>query len=434
MNNDFLRDISYQSILDLATDKGINASGKDEIYGCIFGRDSAITILKILRVCSQKNLPASIDTKKLKEMCRRALITLTTLQGKEFNLESGEEPGKFIHEYRTDKFEHLLKLTPAWYVYPDNTLRNYDSIDATALALIAIYRYWELTQDYIFMQEVLPAVQKALTWMITLGDKDHDHLIEYELDSKRTFGGLPVQSWTDSPESLIKENGEMPLYPIAPVEVQGYTWLTYKLWADFYGKELPRKNSTLADSLLQQAECLKQTFNETFIVRDNGLYFPVQALDGYKNQIKTVTGNPLLLLWASYKKDNKIESILEDKYVHDLVKRSFMPDMFEFDAGIRTMSTLSKTYMAGKDSYHNGSFWPKLNGMGHEGLANWGFMEEALKLKLASIKPLEYFKSPIELYIKTNTGDFIEFQNQFGQTSCRTQAWSAAVTLDLTTT
>lgn len=42
------RDYIYQSLLELATNDGINASGKDEIYGCIFGRDSALTILKIM--------------------------------------------------------------------------------------------------------------------------------------------------------------------------------------------------------------------------------------------------------------------------------------------------------------------------------------------------------------------------------------------------
>ena len=41
-----LRNLSYNSLLELATDEGINASGKQDVYSCIFGRDSAITILK----------------------------------------------------------------------------------------------------------------------------------------------------------------------------------------------------------------------------------------------------------------------------------------------------------------------------------------------------------------------------------------------------
>ncbi len=59
-------------------------------------------------------------------ICRRSLLKLASLQGKEVNIESGEEPGKFIHEYRKDKYDHLLKLVKPWYLYEDKTLRNYD--------------------------------------------------------------------------------------------------------------------------------------------------------------------------------------------------------------------------------------------------------------------------------------------------------------------
>src|SRR5581483_9677344 len=112
-------------------------------------------------------------------------------------------------------------------------------------------------------------------------------------------------------------------------------------------------------------------FNQMFITKDNGYYFGIQALDGYKQQIKTITGNPLLALWASYKKVNKVESIIDEKYVGDFVKRAFMDDMFDSSGGVRTMSTKSKTYISGQDNYHNGSFWPILNGLAHEGLEIW---------------------------------------------------------------
>jgi len=72
-------------LLSLATEDGINASGKDEIYGCIFGRDSAKTILKILRVYSKS------PQEELLKVSKRALLTLCSLQGKEINIESGEE-------------------------------------------------------------------------------------------------------------------------------------------------------------------------------------------------------------------------------------------------------------------------------------------------------------------------------------------------------
>lgn len=435
MNTEMLRNRIYQTILNLATEEGINASGKGDVYGCIFGRDSAISILKILKAISNANAATEINSEELLAISRRALLTLVELQGKETKIESGEEPGKFIHEYRKDNYERLMTLNAKpWYVYPDGILRNYDSIDATSLALIAIHRYWQMTQDNEFLLKVLPGVEAGLNWIITYGDKDKDFLLEYELPEDRNYGGLVVQSWTDSKESMMDKEGRFPKYPIAPVEVQGYTWLALKLWVDFYADTTNSFAHTehFAKKLSQQADSMKDQFNKVFLFKDNGLTVPAQALDGYKNQIKTVTGNPMLLLWAAYKKNGKTESILADEYIPDLVKRSFMDDMFESDAGIRTMSTKSPTYIQDNKSYHNGSFWPKLNGMAHEGLANFGYLNEAEKLKEATLIPILHFGSPIELYMKHEIEKYVLF-NDNGQESCREQAWSAAVALDLLT-
>jgi glycogen debranching enzyme len=423
MSNISLRQQIIKCILELSTEEGINASGKDEVYGCIFGRDSAITILKILRVHSKK------PELELLEICRRALLTLVKLQGREINIESGEAPGKFIHEFRKDKYNHLLGLKNPWYVYPDGILRNYDSIDATPLTLIALYKYYQITGDSEFLLSVLPAVEAGLDWLFTYGDIDKDYLLEYDFPLIRKFGGLRVQSWTDSHESLRNKGGQMPKYPIAPVEVQGYAWLALKLWADFYRDVSPE----FSKKLTERAKRIKWQFNRKFIYKDGDKYFTAQALDGNKNQITTVTGNTLLCFWATYQNGDSHESIFEDRYAQDLIDRSFEKDLFDREAGIRTMSTQAATFNPNQDSYHNGSFWPVLNGMIHEGLELWGFTEQAEQLKLATINAIEYFNSPIELFIKMDDGQFVEYKNSSGQVSCKTQAWSAAVALDLLT-
>lgn len=432
MDLNLLRNNIYNSILELATEDGINASGKDDVYGCIFGRDSAITILKILKATQNQVAASEFDVNSLHEICKRALLNLVSLQGARTNIESGEEPGKFIHEYRKDNYERLMTLDiKPWYIYPDKVLRNYDSLDSTPLALIAIYKYWKITKDNEFLLSVFPGVEKGLNWIITYGDRDKDQLVEYELPKERNCGGLVVQSWTDSRESMLNDKGEFPLYPIAPVEVQGYTWLALKLWADFYTDPSINiaKTESFAAKLNNQASQMKEQFNKMFLFEDEGYIFPAQALDGYKNQIRTVTGNPLLLLWSSYNN----ESILENKYIADLVSRSFMDDMFVPDAGIRTMSAKAKTYDSTFNSYHNGSFWPKLNGMSHEGLMNFGFEEKASELKNATIAPILHFQSPIELYVKDDLEKYLLYKNPQGQESCRQQAWSAAAAFDLLT-
>lgn len=425
MDIDNLRKLSYQCLLNLATEEGIYASDKNEAYSCIFGRDSAITVLKIFRIHSKN------PSLELLEICRRTLLTLVNLQGKEFNIESGEEPGKFIHEFRDtpEKMQRLLTLEKPWYVYPDNTIKNYDSIDSTPLSLIAIYKYWQITGDNEFLVSVLPAVEAGLNWIITFGDMDKDLFIEYDSPSARKFGGLMVQSWTDSDESIKDEKGRLPRYPIAPVEAQSYAWLAMKLWSAFYQYQ----NSAFSRRLSSQARKLKVRFNKKFIFREGNHLFAAQALDGMKDQVRTITANPLLCLWATYENKGKKESIIDENYIEELVSRSFKEDMFNRKAGMRTMSTKSATFNPRQDSYHNGSFWPILNGLIHEGLEYWGFNKEAEMLREASLLPIEYFGTPIELYISSDNGDYLEYRSSSGQVSCRKQAWSAAATLDFLT-
>jgi len=423
----FDRELILKHILDLSTEHGINASGKEEVYGCVFGRDGAKSVLKLLRVYEKTK-----ETHLL-ELSRRTLDTLISLQGTKFNIQSGEEPGKFIHEFRENNYQFIINMYGPRYIYADGSMKNYDSLDSTPLALIAIYKYWELTQDKEFLLKALPSVEQGLNWIITYGDRDKDLLLEYDFPKERTTSGSRVQSWTDSEESIKRADGTMPFYPIAPVEVQGYAWLAFKLWADFYNDQTTytteRTTGTFGQKLEAQAKSLKAQFNKSFLVKDKNLIFAVQALDGYKRQIPTITANPLLLLWATYRKNDTVETILETKYVQEFVERGFQDDLFDKDAGIRTMSTFSPTFNPNQDSYHNGSFWPMLNGFIYEGLQNWGYAEKADRLRIASMKPITYFSTPIELYIKTADG-YAEYKNSLGHVGCRNQAWSAVSVLD----
>ncbi|HUD44647.1 MAG TPA: amylo-alpha-1,6-glucosidase [Patescibacteria group bacterium] len=424
MNYEDLRTKFYNYLIELSHAEGINASGKNEVYGCIFGRDSFITILKILHAIERQ------PDEQLLAICKRSLLKHVELQGKESNIESGEQPGKFIHEYRVANYERLtVNLPVPWYVYPDNKLRNYDSIDATPLALIAIYKYWQVSGDNEFVLSVLPSVESGLNWLITYGDMDKDILLEYELPKARSHGGLSVQSWTDSYESLTNIFGKLPPYPIAPVEVQGIAWLALTIWADFYmNNSMGINNVIFGQKLHFQAQKLKERFNDLYLLKNKGLWFAAQALNGRKEKISTITANPLICLWAAFSHDGKKECIIDEKYLGQLVERAFLPDMFVPNAGIRTMSEESPTFSASESSYHNGSFWPMLNGLIIEGLQNFGFEEKATKLHQAMLEPLLYFQMPIELYIEQN-GNYLPFKNN-DQTSCSIQAWSAAAAFD----
>lgn len=418
----------------LESEDGIYASSKEEVYGCIFGRDSAITILKILRVVESKNSLTPTQKEHLLALCHKTLVTLIQTQGKKIMVESGEEPGKFVHEFRKKDYEELINRFKDWYIYPDGTFKNYNSLDSTPLVLLALFRFWQVTQNMEFVQTVLPAVQDGLRWIMDFGDRDNDYLLEYVFQKDKRYNGLKVQSWMDSLESVADIHGVLPPYPIAPVEVQGYAWLALKVWISFFSanKNFITGKSHFVEELLFFAQQMKKRFHETFMIKDQNLWYVAQVLDGEKRQIKTITANPLLLLWASFGDGNNKECILERKYIADVVKRGFASDMFEPDAGIRTMSTLSPTFRGGQDSYHNGSFWPFLNGLIWEGLETWGYFDEAEKLKIATLSSIEFFKTPIELYIKSGNGALLEYKNNVGQVSCRNQAWTAASILAMT--
>ena len=127
INPKFLFEKASQTISELETPLGINASGRDEKYAAFFGRDSMITCLKLLRVYKVK--PDNLYLK----IAKKTIKTAVSLQGEEVNIRSGEKPGKIIHEYRESGYYHLISKPNPWYIYPDKTLRNYDTTDSTLL-------------------------------------------------------------------------------------------------------------------------------------------------------------------------------------------------------------------------------------------------------------------------------------------------------------
>lgn len=407
--------IGLNTIKELETEEGILASGRDEIYGCIFGRDSLITSLKLLRAYSIYGDPYFLS------LVKKVLSTLVSLQGTGVVIESGEEPGKTIHEYRPSNHEHLTKHSVSpWYVYDDSTMRNYDSVDATPLFLIAVHRYMEAVGSPEAITEFLPAVYSALDWIFVYGDSDHDGFIDYRFHPERSSGGLKTQSWMDSSESVFFEDGaEDPAYPIAPVEVQAYTYAALKLWAEYFMDSYSARARLIDD----KAESLKREFNTRFIAQDVLGLFVAFALDGNGRQLATPRSSMAHCLWAGVSgSDGKRTGILADEYVKPLVERLMKNDLFVSQAGIRTLSSESKHFQA--NSYHNGSIWPHDTSMIAEGLDDFGFNKEAIKVRKAMQKAIGYFRTPIELFVYDKT--YGEYLSPTGQTACRKQAWSAA--------
>lgn len=413
-----LWDAGLISLRELEAERGILASGRDEVYGCIFGRDSLITSLTLLDVYDRTE-----DTYFL-HLVRKVLLNLAQLQGREINIESGEEPGKMIHEYRPDRHEHLTQHEESpWYLYPDSVMRNYDTVDATPLFLMAVHRYYRATGDRAFIDELMPNVHAALRWIEEYGDSNGDGFIDYRFHPERTYGGLVTQSWMDSAESVFfEERDEKPLYPIAPVEVQAYTYHALRAWADFFAGD----DGALSEKLSTRADDLKKKFNAAFVVEEKrGRISLAFALDGEGRQLVSPRSSMGHCLWAVWQPEQGAmpDSIIEREIVPDIARRLIAPDLYVPRAGIRTLSVRSRAYDA--DSYHNGSIWPHDTAIVADGLEKVGFREEAKRVRASLLGAYRHFNTPLELFVYRQ-GEYREYRGPSGQGACRNQAWSVA--------
>ena len=122
----------------------------------------------------------------------------------------------------------------------------------------------------------------------------------------------------------------------------------------------------MATSLLQQAQLLKERFEQAFWCEELSLY--VLALDGEKQQCRVRTSNAghcLLSGIATHEHAQRVESSLLGKE-------------FFSGWGIRTVAASEERF--NPMSYHNGSIWPHDNALIAMGLARYEFKQSALKI------------------------------------------------------
>lgn len=413
-------DLGLASIKELETDIGILASGRQEIYGCVFGRDSLITSLKLLRAFERTGSPYFLS------LVKKILANLGTLQGKEFVLESGEEPGKMIHEFRPERHEHLTQaaLNP-WYLYPDNVMRNYDSVDSTPLYLMALHAYLRKSGDGEFIALEEPRIRAALDWLLTYADTNGDGFIDYQFDARRVHGGLRSQSWMDSTESVFFEkNDETPAYPLAPVEAQGYAYAALRAWAGYYNQS----DASFAAMLGKRADVLKERFNQVFVLKSHGAVSLAFALDGNGKPLTSARSSMGHCLFAAHTgPEGTADCIIGGQYIPAIVARLLAPDLYVRSAGIRTLSSRSTHF--NPHSYHNGSIWPHDTTIVMQGFEQFGYLAEAKMVRASILKAYAHFETPIELFVYVNR-KLGEYLGPHGG-ACRVQAWSAAALLTM---
>lgn len=390
-NNEFYR-MYWQAIddmralriydMDISEDVWVPAAGVPW-FVTLFGRDS-------LTVSYQSMLISS-------GFALGALKRLAEYQATERDDWRDAQPGKILHEIRFGELAHFhyIPFTP-----------YYGTADATILYLIILSETYRWTGNVALLKTYREVAERCLAWIDNYGDLDGDGFQEY-----RTFShaGYENQGWKDASDAVVYADGSQVKQPKALCEMQGYVYDAKMRMAEIYRALGERQR---AQEMLQQAETLKQRFNEAFWMENEGCY--AFGLDAEKRQITSITSNAGQCLWSG---------IADPEKAVRTARRLLREDMWS-GWGIRTLSANNPAY--NPLSYQRGSVWPQDNGIIVEGLKRYGLANEANKVIHGIFDAIKHFSAyrPPEVFAGTKRrGDF-DFPVLYPQGANIPQAWA----------
>ncbi|HEX6076769.1 MAG TPA: glycogen debranching N-terminal domain-containing protein [Micromonosporaceae bacterium] len=382
-----LDELVRQSVADLdALLLGDPATPEDRYFAAgapwyltLFGRDSLWT--------ARMSLPMGA------ELAADTLRTLARRQGTRSDPETGEAPGKIPHELRSSDAAVWL---PEIY---------YGTVDATPLFITTLVEAWRWGMPEAEVAALLPAVERALDWLVGDGDPDRDGFIEYAADR----AGLSNQGWKDSHDGVQWADGRLAEAPLALCEVQGYAYQAAMAGADL----LDAFDRPGGQHWRDWAAGLAKRFREAFWVSDVAGRYPAVALDRDNRPVDSPTSNMGHLLGTG---------LLDEAEEADLARRLANPS-FDSGYGLRTLADTAKGF--NPLSYHAGSVWPHDTAIVIWGLARGGWHVEASALIGGLLAAAAHFQYRLpELYGGERRADPLPPVPY--PASCRPQAWAAA--------
>ncbi|HKY14613.1 MAG TPA: glycogen debranching N-terminal domain-containing protein [Microthrixaceae bacterium] len=353
----------------------------------MFGRDSILTSLQALPFTP--------------ELAATTLKALGERQGTRHDDFRDEDPGRILHEMRYGEMTAFEERPHSPY---------YGSADATPLYVVLLDEYERWSGDRKLVRDLELEARAALRWIDEEADLQGNGYVSYQRRNERT--GLENQCWKDSWDSLSYRDGELPGFPRATCEIQGYAYD-----AKVRGARLAREvwhDPEYAELLEQQAADLKRRFNRDFWVRD-GEYFAV-ALDADGRQVDSLTSNNGHLLWSGIVDKSKAKAV---------VAHLMGPRLFS-GWGIRTLAEGEGRY--NPIGYHVGAVWPFDNSFIAWGLRRYGFRTEAARVAMGILDAAAVFAGRLPEafggYRRETTKYPVEYP-----TACSPQAWSTGAPL-----
>ncbi|MEV8092568.1 amylo-alpha-1,6-glucosidase [Streptomyces nigra] len=355
----------------------------------LFGRDSLLTSYFLLPY-----RPATAAA---------VLSALAATQGERYDVFSGEQPGRIVHETRHGELAHFRQVPYGRY---------YGAVDATPLFLVLLHAHHETTGDPALAKRLETHARRAVDWMLTDGGLEEHGYLVYSPDPN----GLVNQNWKDSAGAICFGDGAQAEGPIAVSEAQGYAYdalvRTAELAGGVWGDE------AYAGRLRESAARLRKRFAADFWMAEAD--FPALALDGAGRQVDALASDAGHLLWSG---------ILDPQRAQRVGRRLLEPDFFSGWA-VRTLAAGQQPYHP--LSYHRGSAWPHDNAVIALGLARQGLTEELRTLAegLVAAAARHAYRLPEVLagYDRSATAGPVPYPH-----SCSPQAWAAATPLALRT-
>ena len=353
----------------------------------MFGRDSIFTSLQALPFTP--------------ELAATTLRALGDWQGVRLDDFRDEDPGRILHEMRYGELTAFEERPHSPY---------YGSVDATPLYIVLLDEYERWTGDRALVRELEIEARAALNWIDEYADLQGTGYIWYRRRNEES--GLENQCWKDSWDSISFRGGDLPGFPRATCELQGYAYD-----AKLRGARLAReiwKDAALADKLERDAADLKRRFNRDFWVED-GEYFAI-ALDQDGRQVDSLSSNNGHLLWSG----------IVDKTKAKAVARHLLGPRLFSGWGVRTLAAGEGRY--NPIGYHTGTVWPFDNSFVAWGLRRYGFKREAAEIASGILDAAEFFDGRLPEAFGGYPRQQTKYPVQY-PTACSPQAWSTGTPL-----